>query len=155
MRIIHSTALLLALVVAAAAPARAQNVTPQQAQALLQARPDLAAQVRQRVGSSGLTQAQIQTRLREQGYDPSLLDPYMGAAAGEAVAPGNDVLAAMRALGIADDADLGIAPRAATVPVAPDDGRAKAAPTGRAESERIFGLDLFRNPSSQFLPTVD
>ncbi|MHB1313413.1 MAG: SLBB domain-containing protein [Gemmatimonadaceae bacterium] len=160
MRTIHSTALLLALAVAAvtatAAPALAQNVTPQQAQALLQQRPDLAAQVRQRVGSSGLTQAQIRDRLREQGYDPSLLDPYMGGAAGgDAAAPGNDVLGAMRALGIASDTDLTLAPRAATVPSAPDDGRAKAAPTGRADSERIFGLDLFRNPNSQFLPNLD
>jgi protein involved in polysaccharide export with SLBB domain len=149
------TALLVASAFVPAVAATAQNVTPQQAQALLQARPDLAAQVRQRVGSSGLTPAQIQARLREQGYDPSLLDPYMGGAAGEAAAPGNDVLAAMRALGIADEMDLTMAPRAATVPVAPDDGRAKAVPTGRAESERIFGLDLFRNPSSQFLPNLD
>ncbi|HEY5492325.1 MAG TPA: SLBB domain-containing protein [Gemmatimonadaceae bacterium] len=156
MRILQSTALLLALAVAATTPALAQSITPQQAQALLQQRPDLAAQVRQRVGSSGLTQAQIRDRLREQGYDPSLLDPYMGgAAAGDAAAPGNDVLSAMRALGIASDADLIVAPRAATVPSAPDDGRAKAAPAGRAESERIFGLDLFRNPNSQFLPNLD
>ena len=88
MRILQSTALLLALAVAATAPMLAQTVTPQQAQALLQQRPDLAAQVRQRVGSSGLTQAQIRDRLREQGYDPSLLDPYMGGAAlGDTAAP--------------------------------------------------------------------
>ena len=156
MRLIDSPALLLALIIATATPLLAQNISPQQAQALLQQRPDLAAQVRQRVGSSGLTQAQIRDRLREQGYDPSLLDPYMGGAAGgEAAAPGNDVLGAMRALGIAADTDLTVAPRAATVPVAPDDGRAKAVPTGPAESERIFGLDLFRNPNSQFLPNLD
>ena len=161
MRIFQSTALRLATVVAAAlvatvSPTFAQNVSPQQAQALLQARPDLAAQVRQRVGASGLSPAQLRDRLSAQGYDPSLLDPYMGGGTGgTAAAPGNDVLAAMRALGIADDTELGISPRAATTPALPDDGRAKATPVGRAESERIFGLDLFRSANSQFLPNLD
>lgn len=156
MRTIHSTALLLAVVVAVVAPALAQNVTPQQAQALLQQRPDLAAQVRQRVGGSGLTQTQVRDRLKAQGYDPSLLDPYMGGAAGgDTPVPGNDVLAAMRALGIADDADLAAPFQAAAPRVRYAEAPVDTAAARIRDRERIFGLDLFRSATNQFLPNLD
>ena len=155
MRIFHSTALLLATLVAVASPALAQNVTPQQAQALLQQRPDLAAQVRQRVGASGLTPAQLRDRLSAQGYDPTLLDPYMGGTGADAPAPGNDVLAAMRALGIVDDSTFATPTNARyQAPRRPETPADSAAARVR-ERERIFGLDLFRTANSQFLPNLD
>lgn len=146
------TALLVVSAFMPVAALDAQNVTPQQAQAILQSRPDLAAQVRDRVGSSGLTPAQIRDRLKAQGYDPSLLDPYMSADATGAAAPGADVIGAMRALGLSDE-EIGTTPRS---PIAfkAVDGRADS--TGKSsESERIFGLDLFRSTSTQFLPNLD
>lgn len=133
--------------------ATAQNVTPQQAQAILQARPDLAAQVRDRIGSSGMTSAQIRDRLKAQGYDPALLDPYMGAASTAAGAPGNDVIAAMQALGLSEmELESGARSPVAARAV---DGRADVAAGPAAESERIFGLDLFRSTTNQFLPNLD
>jgi polysaccharide biosynthesis/export protein len=60
-----------------AAALRAQSVSPQQAQQLLQNRPDLLNQLRQRLGSSGLSPDQVRARLRAQGYPDNLLDSYL------------------------------------------------------------------------------
>ena len=68
------------LFVAAALPAQA--VTPDQAQQLLQNRPDLLNQLRQRLMSSGLSPDQIRARLRAQGYPDNLLDQYLGSGGG-------------------------------------------------------------------------
>lgn len=112
----------------------AQAVSPQQAQQLLQNRPDLLNQLRQRIGGSGLSPDQIRARLRAQGYPDNLLDSYLqsegrGGAAGAAGAadptggaaaaagasgalngnpalPTSDVFAALRELGIADSSDF-------------------------------------------------
>jgi polysaccharide biosynthesis/export protein len=113
----------------------AQTVSPSQAQQLLQNRPDLLNQLRQRLGSSGLSPDQIRARLRAQGYPDNLLDSYLqgegragaassdptgaGAAAAGAAGlpgqtgaggnpglPGSDVFSALRELGIADSSDF-------------------------------------------------
>ena len=117
-----------------AAALHAQSVTPQQAQQLLQNRPDLLNQLRQRLGGSGLTPDQIRARLRAQGYPDNLLDSYLqsdsrngstgaadptgGAAAvagaagaagslgGNPAMPTSDVFQALRELGIADSSDF-------------------------------------------------
>ena len=117
-----------------AAALQAQSVTPQQAQQLLQNRPDLLNQLRQRLGGSGLTPDQVRARLRAQGYPDNLLDSYLqsdgrggstgttdptggsaavGAASGAAGSPGtnsgmpsSDVFQALRELGIADSSDF-------------------------------------------------
>jgi polysaccharide biosynthesis/export protein len=79
----------------------------EQAQILLQTRPDLVSQLRQRFASSGLTRDQIHARLRAEGYPEDLLDPYLPGMAGTiAPPPSNDVFSAVRALGIADSADV-------------------------------------------------
>ncbi len=109
---------------------KAQTVSPQQAQQLLQNRPDLLNQLRQRIGGSGLSPDQVRARLRAQGYPDNLLDSYLqgegragtGAAAGDpataaagaaasgmngnAALPGSDVFSALRELGIADSSDF-------------------------------------------------
>ena len=54
--------------------------SPQQAAVMLRARPELAAQLRQRLQTSGLSPAQVRTRLTAAGYPESLLDQVMGAA---------------------------------------------------------------------------
>lgn len=55
----------------------AQRPTPEQAQALLQGRPELLQQLRDRLTNSGLTPDQIRARLRAEGYPENLLDAYM------------------------------------------------------------------------------
>jgi polysaccharide export outer membrane protein len=80
--------------------------TPEQAQMLLQSRPDLVAQLRQRFATSGLTREQIHARLRAEGYPEDLLDPYLPGMSGTPAAPSEDVFSAVRALGIADSADV-------------------------------------------------
>ena len=80
--------------------------TPEQAQILLQTRPDLVSQLRQRFATSGLTREQIHARLRAEGYPEDLLDPYLPGMSGTPTAPSEDVFSAVRALGIADSADV-------------------------------------------------
>ena len=118
--------------------------TPAQAQVLLQTRPDLVAQLRQRFATSGMTREQVHARLIAEGYPEDLLDAYLPGAAGDASAPGDDVFKAVRALGIIDASDIallqGQAPR---VQIVKDDG-----------GSGIFGLDLFRGATSQFEPNL-
>jgi protein involved in polysaccharide export with SLBB domain len=92
--------------VAAALPAQ-QRPTPEQAQILLQTRPDLVAQLRERLRASGMTPDQVRARLRAEGYPDNLLDAYLqDGAAGEDAVPGSDVFDAIRALGISDSLAL-------------------------------------------------
>jgi polysaccharide biosynthesis/export protein len=85
---------------------QAQSVSPQQAQQLLQNRPDLLNQLRQRVGGSGLSPDQIRARLRAQGYPDNLLDSYMqgdgraAAGAGTGDLTGGAAAAAAGAAGL-------------------------------------------------------
>src|SRR5215207_6063573 len=79
---------------------------PDQAQSLLQNRPDLVAQLRQRFATSGLTPEQVRARLRAEGYPENLLDAYLPGMTGDAPSPTDDVFAAVRALGVADSADV-------------------------------------------------
>ncbi|MFL5581964.1 MAG: SLBB domain-containing protein [Gemmatimonadaceae bacterium] len=81
--------------------------TPEQAAELLRNRPDLVQQLRQRIGTSGLTPDQVRARLRAEGYPENLLDAYLpgGTMAADST-PSADVFAAVRSLGIADSADV-------------------------------------------------
>src|SRR5690349_16465580 len=89
------------------AKAEAQRPTPEQAQALLQSRPDLVAQLRQRIMTSGLTPAQIRARLRAEGYPENLLDAYLQGGDSSGVSePTEDIYSAVVTLGIADSADV-------------------------------------------------
>lgn len=66
----------------AATTVAAQRPTPEQAQAILQARPDLLQQLRDRLTNSGLTPDQVRARLRAEGYPENLLDAYLTNAQG-------------------------------------------------------------------------
>ncbi|MBX9928716.1 MAG: SLBB domain-containing protein [Gemmatimonadaceae bacterium] len=154
---------LLSLLFLAAAQAAAQQpIPPEQAAALLQSRPDLAGQLRQRIGASGLSPAQVRDRLRAQGYDPSLLDAYMSGEGAVQATPGSDVLDAVRALGLADADDVAglkriakpATPSGKPVEPAPVSGAASA-PGLTGESSKVFGMELFRTATSQFLPNLD
>lgn len=82
--------------------------TVDQAQMLLQRRPDLVQQLRQRLATSGLTPEQVRARLRAEGYPENLLDAYLSdreAGTGNPN-PNGSQLDAIRALGIADSTDV-------------------------------------------------
>ncbi len=84
---------------------QAQRPTVAEARAFLQAHPELIAQLRARVQSSGLTAAQIRARLEGSGYSGNLLDSYLGDSfASDSVVVNEEVLQAVRSLGIADSA---------------------------------------------------
>jgi polysaccharide export outer membrane protein len=148
--------------------------TPEQAQILLQTRPDLVAQLRQRMAASGMTPEQIRARLRAEGYPENLLDSYMSTSTGDASPPTATVFSAVRDLGIADSTEMlgGQAAsersRAADTDVLnridsryrPDtlQGAARDSVirlmTNRDSGFVIFGLDVFRNSTNQFQPNL-
>ena len=174
----------LLVALALAAPLPAQVPTPQQAQQLLQTRPDLINQLRQRIGTSGLTAEQVRARLRAEGYPENLLDAYLpgGAGGGRDLLPSDDVLNAVRALGISDSTDVealrqainrmmleerGARGGAGAVRYDPITGRpisaaefdrawrtAGADTARKPASEQIFGLSVFRATTSEFLPNT-
>ena len=145
----HVAASLLLVAAFATAGAAQQLPTTQQAQVMLQ-NPDLVNQLRQQLMTSGLTPDQVRARLTAEGYPANLLDAYLpGATAGAASVPGDDILNAMRALGISDSPlARGTAPGAGP-------GRAALADSAkRSPSEQIFGLDMFRSATSEFQPNL-
>jgi protein involved in polysaccharide export with SLBB domain len=125
-------------------PGRAQQPTAAQVQSALQ-QPGLADAVRQRIGQSGLTPDQIRARLRASGYPATLLDAYLGegAAGGQTPAPGFQELAAIQALGL---------PPVEQPFLAVDTGFIRA--RGGDRPSRVFGVDVFRRSTSQFLPLL-
>src|SRR5690348_8771186 len=128
-------------------PAQAQSALQQ----AIQQNPGLADILRQRLQQSGLTPDQVRARLQASGYPPNLLDAYLGGTTpGQpGVTPGANELAAVQALGLAP----------ITVPVAAlpvDTGLVRAA-RGTAPVEptsRVFGVDVFRRTTTQFLPLL-
>src|SRR5918992_5000041 len=96
------------LAVAFASPiAVTEAQRPSDAQALLQARPELIAQLRARIQGSGLTPAQVRARLQAEGYPANLLDAYLvDSFAADSGAVTDDVFSAVQSLGIADSASV-------------------------------------------------
>jgi hypothetical protein len=84
-----------------------QRPTPQQAQELLRQRPELAAQIQQRLRSSGLSNEQIRARLRAEGYPDSILDSYLpgGQRSETDTTSSYTLLSAVEALGVVDSTD--------------------------------------------------
>ena len=83
----------------------AQQVPPPaQAQQMLQNNPALIARLQAMMQSSGMTPEQVRERLKAQGYPDSLLDQYLpgGTRPDSLAIPGEDVFAAVRALGLGD-----------------------------------------------------
>lgn len=95
-------------------PSGGQPPSTEQAQALLQSRPDLVQQLQQRLLASGLTPDQVRSRLRALGYPDDLLDSYLPGSAGRSGsgtsgnASAGTVLGAMEALGVTDSTDASI-----------------------------------------------
>ncbi|MDA1095514.1 MAG: SLBB domain-containing protein, partial [Acidobacteria bacterium] len=124
------------------APLTAQQPTQAQVQAILQ-QPGSADGVRARIKSSGLTPDQIRARLGASGYDPALLDPFLTDQQPLTNSPvTDDQTAAIRA--------LGLAPATSLVPPVETGARkvSEAPPSG------VFGVDVFRRSTTQFLPLL-
>jgi polysaccharide export outer membrane protein len=82
------------------------RMTADQARQMLQARPELIQQLRQKLLNSGLTREQIRSRLRAEGYPENLLDPYLPGETGTPDAPTGELFKAVQQLGIADSTEV-------------------------------------------------
>ena len=125
------------------------GVTPEQAAQALRQRPELAALLRQRLQQSGLSADQVRARLRASGYPESLLDTYLGEAqAGQpGRPPGSLELAAIKALGLPP-----IELAHDSLPI--DTGLIPVRAIRLAPPSRVFGVDVFRRTTTQFLPLL-
>ena len=132
---------------------------------MLRAQPELVTQLQSRIAGSGMSLEQVRARLRAEGYSENLLDAYMDQRGGDVAAPGDDVFSAVRALGIVDDTDLDELLRLSGRSTTASRPRAGTAPTTRAgvggtmapsdSAPTIFGLAMFRDATSLFLPNLD
>ncbi len=129
--------------------------SPAQAEVLLKTRPDLVAQLRKRLGSSGLSSEQIRSRLRAAGYPEDMLDPYLaGADTTRSVSPGTDIVDAVRILGLVSgkEADSLVALTDSAMHVA-DSLRADSL-SDTTKTLKVFGMSLFRRTNNLFSPSL-
>src|SRR5437867_1810069 len=132
-------------IASAAAGQLPTGVSQGQLQQMLLQNPDL---VRQRLTSSGLTPDQIRARLRAAGYPENLLDSYLGSSTGPTPSQiGPTELAAIEALGLAPFHSGGTA-----LPF--DTGMVRRRGDTLAPPSAVFGVDVFRRTSTQFLPLL-
>ncbi|PYO92228.1 MAG: hypothetical protein DMD62_13795, partial [Gemmatimonadetes bacterium] len=126
----------------------AQQPTAAQVQQALQ-QPGVSDQVRSRIAQSGLTPDQIRARLTASGYPSTMLDAYLTPTTGGAVGAGptEAELAAIQALGL---------PPMAQELLTPDTGliRLAGAGGGAAAPSEVFGVDVFRRSTTQFMPLL-
>ena len=117
------------------------QVTPGQLQQAMQ-NPEV---IRQRLMESGLSADQIRSRLRASGYPENLLDSYLGSGAVPAgVQPGTAELSAIQALGFGT---LGATQQM-------DTGMIRWRGDTLVSKSNVFGVDVFRRSTTQFLPTL-
>src|SRR6266705_3904256 len=117
---------------------------PQALQQAVQQNPGLPDIIRQRILQSGLTPEQIRARLAASGYPSNLLDAYMsGSVSGAQLPAGALELAAIQALG---------APPVEQSLLSVDTGLIRM--RGTNVSSRVFGVDVFRRTTTQFLPLL-
>jgi protein involved in polysaccharide export with SLBB domain len=138
--------ILCVLLVAITPGIAAQQPSAAQVQQALQSQPGLADQVRSRIAQSGLTPDQIRSRLSASGYPSTLLDAYMTGETGGTggTGPSPQELAAIRALGL---------PSLSQELLTPDTGMIRVAAVTAAPSD-VFGVDVFRRTTTQFLPLL-
>jgi protein involved in polysaccharide export with SLBB domain len=158
---------LVSLAVAAAGSEGLQaqaRPSAQEASALLQARPELVTQLRQRLMSSGLSAEQVRARLKAEGYPENLLDAYLSGTggAGGSLASASDALSAMRALGVVDSTEVteleALARGRQLAPVRRpivDPEAARRDTTLSDSSAVLFGLSVFREASTRFDPNLN
>src|SRR6185436_12343450 len=160
----------LVLLLLAAAPATAQQpqgqglpqlppgMTPQQAAQMVQQRPELGRMLRDRLLQSGLSADDIRARLRAAGYPGSLLDQYLTSDTTGMQAPNQGTLQVISLLGLvrlSRQDSLTLYQDSVSLRLYRDSLRTDS--VIRADSVRtavgtlrLFGLDVFRNASTQF-----
>ncbi len=172
---------LAALLIAFASPVSGQVPTtgrpqqlpsPEQAESLLKAQPELVQQLRDRLSRSGLTPDQVRSRLRAAGYPENMLDDYIqGADTTVAAQFGPRTLDAVRALGVlsGDEADSlrlvdSIGGTSDSLRAVLDSIRMLRADSARADSLadsvavlrgaglKVFGVETFRRATTRFQP---
>src|SRR5205814_6475938 len=118
-----------------------------------QQNPHLTSQLRQRLQQSGLTADQIRAQLTASGYPANLLDPYLptgqsGSATGQ---PSGQLSGVLQTLGLGGPVSAdSLSPEAGLI-------RARgepAAPESLAAGNYVFGVDVFRRATTQFLPQL-
>jgi len=124
------------------------GTTPEQAMQMIRQNPQLGYQLRQRLMQSGLTPDQIRAQLAANGYPPNMLDAYLAATPVGTLQPGEQELSAFEALGMSFETgfrvDTGaIFTRAEITP-----------PESLAVGNYVFGIDVFRRTTTQFLPVL-
>jgi polysaccharide export outer membrane protein len=137
------------------------GVTREQIQQLMKL-PNAAQLIRERLQRLGLTPEEIRSRLRAAGYPSSLLDSYLTGDTTSTALPTSQAVDAMSRLGLARFSRqdslvlkgdtlayrmLRDSLRADSIVLA--DSLAKLHPT-----LKLFGLDVFRQPTTQFQPIV-
>src|SRR5213593_788902 len=121
---------------------------PSQAQGALQQavqqNPGLTDVIRQRILQSGLSAEQVRARLAASGYPANLLDAYLSGTVSGAALPASALeLAAIQALGV---------PPVEQSLLSVDTGMIRM--RGTNVSSRVFGVDVFRRTTTQFLPLL-
>jgi len=149
-----------------------QLPSPEEARDMLQNQPGLVEQLRQKLAQSGLSEAQVRSRLRAAGYPDNLLDQYLpGADTTAEVRPGPRTLDAVRALGILSSAEADSLEVSDSLFQVSDslrqildslklvrldslraDSLADSLEALRPGALKIFGLETFRRYTTQFQP---
>src|SRR5258708_6382818 len=113
-------------------------------QQAVQQNPGLPDVIRQRLLQSGLTPEQVRARLQASGYPSNLLDAYLGGGVAPTEQPAG-------ALGLGAIPALGRRPvEESLLPV--DTGLIHL--RGAYAPSRVFGVDVFRRTTTQFLPLL-
>jgi len=100
--------------------------------------------IRQRLQQSGLTPEQVRARLQASGYPANLLDAYFGGGIAPSAQPAGALeLAAIQALGLPPVEQ-------SLLPI--DTGLIRM--RGAYSPSRVFGVDVFRRTTTQFLPLL-
>jgi len=130
--------------------------SPEEAEQLLQTRPDLVKQLQNRINSSGLTPEQIRARLRAAGYPEHLLDAYMGAgdSTGVALSPGTDIIEATRTLGLIGGEEVDSLLMLTDSAQAIADSLRADSLAREGQVTGPFGMSLFRRATTLFTPSL-
>ncbi|MES2176516.1 MAG: SLBB domain-containing protein [Gemmatimonadota bacterium] len=132
--------------------------SPATAQKLAQERPEVMAQLVSKLQSSGLTNEQIRSRLKAQGYAETLLDVYLPGGNRNAPPPSAaEAQKALQSLGLNETSTV-------TTPTAPEIATVTSVPAAEAGLTAgvpiqqgglgVFGVEIFRRTTTQFDPVL-
>lgn len=142
-------------------PAQLAGLSQDQMLQLLQENPQLRELVRRRLQESGQSLDQVRSQLAAAGYSPDLLDAFIGGQEVDPTFFNPNTIRAISLLGVGAFQDaqvMATAPDTVGPRLVTDSLRADSIvqeEAHRAVSElTLFGLDVFRQPTTQFQPLV-